>query len=201
MKDDNPTALRNVLRSIYKLPIEHDSTGQPNWRFWLNLHQTADKYLEPELSLTAKESFRQAAIESTNSDTVFDIIEAIKCEMTHDEETVELGEKLRKDNIGILLKNDRFRTQVDSGGKEAVWQQLNDLIFAADLVKKRYFLCVSHVPHMFHEPSNGADGKTQGPCAICQAQNRGNSYGGGFSGAYGGSSVQQKERTAWLSKQ
>lgn len=201
MKDDDPVALKNVLRSIYKLPVVADSTGKDEWRVWLNLQKAADKYLEPELSRAASKNFCQAATKSTNSDTIFDIIEAINSEMAHDEESVEFGEKLRKDNIGILLKNDRFRAQLDSGGKEAVWQQLDELVFAADLVKKRYFVCATHVLNMFYEPSIGADGKTQGPCAICQAQNRGNSYGGGFSGGYGGSSVQQKERTAWLSKQ
>lgn len=195
MKNDDPTALKNVLRSIYKLPIEPVSTGKQKWRFWLDLHQTADKYLEPELSLTANESFRQAALESTNSDTVFDIIEAINSEMAHDGELVEFGEKLRKDNIGSLLKNDRFRAQIDSGGKDAVWQQLDELIFAADLVKKRYFLCTSHVSSMFHEPSIGADEKTQDQCAICQAQCNNYNYGYGH-----GSSGQYRERTAWLSK-
>jgi len=129
------------------------------------------------------------------SNDVFDIIEAINNEMTHDGELVKFGEKLRKDNIGRLLKNDRFRAKLDSGGKEAIWQQLDELVFAADLVKKSYFVCPSHTSDIFHEPSIDANEETMGYCTICQAQSR-NDYG-----HYGdGDSGQHRERTVWISK-
>jgi hypothetical protein len=190
LKEDDPTALRNVLRSIYELPMVADKTGKEDWRVSLNLHQTADKYLESSLSQPALDNFRFDALGATNSDTIFDIVEAINSEMAHDEDLVDFGEKLRKDNIGILLKNDRYRAQLDKGGKEAVWQQLDELIFAAVLKKKRYYLCDTHCQSMFQEPSIGADEETTDWCTVCKCSSRGYSYG----------SEQHLERTAWLPK-
>ena len=172
-----------------------DFKDKEEWQFGLNLYKAADKYLELELSAMAIASFRHVASQETDSDTVFDIIETINNDMAHDKKCVAFGEKLRKDNIGSLLKNDRFRAQLDASGKEAVWQQLDELIFAADLVKKRYFVCKPHASEMFQEPSIGADEKTQGYCTICQARTRNSGYGYGHS-----SSGQCHERTAWLPK-
>jgi hypothetical protein len=149
LKDDDPTALRNVLRSIYKLPVVADTSGKEEWRVWLDLYKAADKYLELGLRLVANENFGKATRKTTSSGTIFDIVEAINNEMAHDKSLVGFGENLRKDNIGILLKDDRYRAQLDSSGKEAVWQQLDELVFAADLVKKRYHLCNTHTIQIF----------------------------------------------------
>lgn len=151
MKDDDPTALKNVLRNIYDLPVEVDPVCTEKWREWLHLRMTADKYLEPKLSATADENFRESALECTSSDEIFDIIETIKSEVAHDESLVGFGEKMRRDNLDKLIRNDRYRAQLDSGGKEAIWQQLDELIFAADLVKKRYHLCTIHRGSVYQE--------------------------------------------------
>jgi hypothetical protein len=195
LKEDDPTALRYVLRSIYKLPVVAGLTGKEEWRVWLDLHQTSDKYLEPGLSRAALKNFYEAALKSTNSDTIFDIIGAISSEMAHDEDLVEFGEKLRRDNIGIITKNDRFRTQLASGGIEAIWQQVDDLILAADVEKKRYYLCTIHIKHMFQEPSIGADGKTTDQCSVCKLSDR-----NGFGGHGHSASRLYQEQTAWLPK-
>lgn len=158
----------------------------------LSLRTTADKYLEPELSALADKTIRRIALESTKSDEIFDIIETIKSEMAYDESLVELGDRLRKDNLGILLKNDRFRAQLDDGGKETLWQVLDDLVFAADLVKKRYHLCETHKKDVFQEPSLGVNEKTTTRCTCCFIH--------GYYGHRGFSGGQIQERTAWIPK-
>lgn len=170
LKKDDPTALRNVLRSLYKLPIEPASTDKETWRFWLDLYQTADKNLEPQVCRFAIENFRSAALRSTDSDTVLNIIEAINNETAHVGKSVDFGEKLRKDNLGILLKNDRYRAQLESGGKEAMWQQLEELLFAADLEKKGYRLCSDHFETVFHERGFGVEEETEEHCAVCEVR-------------------------------
>lgn len=113
------------------------------------------------MSRLAIDNFCEAALESTHSDTIFDIIKAINNEMAHVERLAALGEKLRKDNLGILLTNDRYRAQIDSGGKEAIWQQLEDLIFAADLEEKGYYLCSDHFETVFHGRDLGVEEETE----------------------------------------
>ena len=183
-----------MLRSIYKLPIERDFAGKEKWRFWLDLYQTADKYLELRLSQLAIENFRETALASTNSDIVFDIMEAINNEVAHVAKLVDFGEKLRKNNLGILLKNARYRAQLDSGGKEAMWQQLDELLFAADLEEKRYFLCSDHFETVFHEPDLSADEETEEHCcAVCEVRV--------LDGAgYFSTPPRHQERSAWLPK-
>lgn len=194
MKDDDPDALRNVLRNIYQLPIEREVAGKAQWRFLLDLQQAADKYLEPQLSRQATSAFCAAAEQSADADTVLDIIEAITNEMAHDEEFVGFGENMRKDNLGILLSNDRFRARLDNGGKEAIWQQLDELAFAADLEKKRCYLCSDHLHTVFCEPAPSTDQETaKEHCAVCEAQVR-------YDGYYYGTPTRYEERTAWLPK-
>ena len=194
MKDDDPDALRNVLRNIYQLPIEREVAGKEQWRFLLDLHQTADKYLEPQLSRQANSAFCAAVEQNVDADTILDIVEAINNEMAHDQKFVAFGENLRKNNLGILLKNDRFRARLDSGGKGAIWQQLDELAFAADLEKKRYYLCSDHFHTVFCEPAPSTDEETaEEHCAVCEAQVRHDGY-------YYGTPTRYEERTAWLPK-
>lgn len=194
LKDDDPTALTNVLRHIYKLPLAPDPTGMAAWRVWHSLRTTADKYLEPRLSAAADSNFRASALATKDSNTIFDIMEIIKDEMAHEESLVEFAERLRKENIGKLLKNDRFRAQLDQSGKEAMWQQIDELIFAADLATKRYHLCFSHTKYVFQEPSLGANEMTTPPCRICDLRN---SHGQKF---FSLNAEQQLEGAAWVPK-
>jgi hypothetical protein len=145
-----------------------DPLSKVKWRIWFNIRTTADKYLEPELIETADKNFRSAALASTNPDKIFDIIETINSELPHDESLVELADKLRKDHLVKLLKNDRFRAQLDNGGKESLWQILDELIFAADLKEKRHHLCSTHEKRVFQEPS--ADKNLRAHCEFCRAQ-------------------------------
>ena len=54
LKDDNPDALDLVLRYIYTIQPciirRTERTQHTPWRFWLDVHTTADKYLIPQPS-------------------------------------------------------------------------------------------------------------------------------------------------------
>lgn len=165
LKDDDPIALTNVLRIIYDLPIEEDFSSTPAWRFWLDLYITADKYLVPKLKGDANRKFRIAAIASTDGDEIFDIIETLGSEMAHDNSLTALAESMRNNNFGKLLQNERYRAKLDSGGKETLWQVVDELAFATRLKRKRYFLCESHTKRLFPEPR--ADQQPQETCTFC----------------------------------
>lgn len=167
LKDDDPLAVTLVLRHIYKLPELEVSHPSSSWRLWLNVHLAADKYLEPELSTIAGQNFRRHALVCSDADEIFDLMEAIESEADHLELLVDLGAKLRENNMGKLLKNDRFRAQLDAGGKESLWQQLDELVFAADLEERRFALCHAH-EHAIFLPRSGDDLQdSQGKCVMC----------------------------------
>lgn len=150
LKDDDSDALTMVLRHIYDLPVVPDLSSDVEWRTWLNIRVAADKYLEPELSKVADKKYREAALTCTDADGIFDIIETIWTEMSHDDSLVAFGEAVRKDNLGKLLKNARFHEHLDLGGKDALWAQLDELAFSADLREKRYALCNEHKTRVFN---------------------------------------------------
>ena len=124
------------------------------WQTWLNIRVTADKYLEPKLSEVADKKYREAALTRTNADDIFDVLEMIRVEMSHDESLVAFGETIRKTNLGKLLKNARFREHLDRGGKEALWAQLDELTHVADLEEKWTALCYDHKRAVFKSPDD-----------------------------------------------
>lgn len=166
MKDDDPIALTNVLRFIYDLPISTNPTSGAQWRAWLNIRITADKYLEPQLSRVADAQYREAALTCTDPDDIFDVIETIRTEMDHDDSLVAFGEAIRKDNLGKLLTNARFREHLDCGGKEAMWKQLDELAYAADLVENKYALCTKHKEQVFKSPESLSE-RFRHRCSLC----------------------------------
>jgi hypothetical protein len=86
--------------------------SEAGWRICYNIRTTADKYPMPALSEAADQKFRQAALAKRTSDDIFDIIEIINNEFSHDGSLVDFANELRKDNLANLLKNDRFRAQL-----------------------------------------------------------------------------------------
>lgn len=182
MKDDDPKALTMVLRHIYDLPIVPDPAD--DWRAWLDIRVAADKYLDPKLSKVADAKYREAALACTDIDGIFDIIDTIRTDMNHDESLVAFSESIRKDNLGKLLKNARFREHLDASGKVALWAQLDELAFAADLSANKYVLCEAHRDEVFKIPPYMG---WQHTCTLCPL----NPYR---------SNTVYSERVAWLSK-
>ena len=166
LKDDDPDALTSVLRYIYNLPIMPDSDEDVAWRTWLNLRVTADKYLEPKLSEVADTKYRETALTCTDADGIFDIIDTIRTEMDHDNSLVAFGESIRKNNLGKLLRNARFREHLDAGGKEALWVQLDELAFVTDLEESWTALCNNHRKAVFKTPNELRPGYIH-KCTMC----------------------------------
>jgi hypothetical protein len=166
LKDDDPDALTSVLRYIYKLLVIPDSDSDVAWRTWLNIRVTADKYLEPQLSEEADKKYREAALSCISADDIFDVLETIWSEMSHDESLAALGEDIRRNNLGKLLKNARFREHLDRGGKEALWAQLDELAFSADLRESRYTLCNEHKREVFKSPEK-LPAQRNSQCSLC----------------------------------
>lgn len=121
----------------------------------MNLHVTADKYLIPQLSAAAGEKFCFFVQKRESADEVFDIMETIRNDLSHNDVFVKLAAGLREKHLGKLLGNDRFRAQLDDGGKEALWQQLNELttkLFFTDKEEKCYALCQQHTASVLQGP-------------------------------------------------
>lgn len=120
----------------------------------MNLHVTADKYLIPKLSANASKRFCFVARARKSTDDIFDIMEAIRTE-------------LRKKHLSNLLRNDRFRAQLDSGGKVAMWKQLDELNskdLVTDKEEKSYSLCSQYEREVFKEAAKD-EGKAH--CPLC----------------------------------
>lgn len=155
-----------VLRHIYDLPVVPASGSDVEWRTWLNIRVTADKYLEPQLSTVADAKYREYALACTDTDGIFEILETIWSEMSNDGSLVAFGGTIRKNNLGKLLKNARFREYLDLGGKEALWAQLDELAFAADLGENRIALCDNHKRAVFKPPNDLRSGYKH-TCTLC----------------------------------
>lgn len=112
LKHDDPDALEHVLQHIYRTPTPWRQEVK-TWRHWLDVHLTADKYLESELSANARDEFTRAAHSHRDANEIFNIIETINDEMKHDEGFVQLAHSLREFNIEALLGNERVCKKMD----------------------------------------------------------------------------------------
>lgn len=66
LKEDNPHAVEARLRYIYGCKNEH--YGHKTWQYCLDLFETDDKYLEPELSSEAGYAFKWSALRLQETD-------------------------------------------------------------------------------------------------------------------------------------
>jgi hypothetical protein len=166
LRDDNADAVEEVLRKIYgcTLPAAHER----GWRFWFALITTADKYLEPELSAKADESFRKIALGWSNVDVVFDIFQAIKADMSHSEPLLAFADVLRKKNLKKLLKHERYRDLL-AGDTNLLFAQLDEieeeLEDPEEVSRRQYSLCTTHAPQVFSPPE-----PAMRKCSLCPVE-------------------------------
>lgn len=106
LKEDDPDAMKEVLRTIYGSPESH-ALSRP-WRYWLNVTLTADKYFELGLGETAQKNLQKVS-NARDVDEVLDIIQAIQRELQHLSSMLTFASDLRKKNILGLHKNARYR--------------------------------------------------------------------------------------------
>ena len=118
-----------VLRHIYKIPIgpRHSSTDENPWRFWLDVHVTADKYLVPALSEQACKYFFEFARSEKNLDEITDILETLDTEMSHENKISELAAELRNKHLRGLLQNERYRGKLQDD-QELMWEHIDQLL-------------------------------------------------------------------------
>jgi hypothetical protein len=110
-KDDDPDAIERILYHIYKVPPFPGK--EVSWRYWLNVHLTAEKYLEPELSAHARAEFILVGYSQRKTDEIMDVMDTINAQMGHDRPVLNLAHYLCLDNIMALLGNDKFCKRVD----------------------------------------------------------------------------------------
>lgn len=131
LKEDNQHAVEAVLRCIYGCKTEH--YGHKPWQYWLDLFETADKYLEPELSSEAGYAFKWSALRLQEAD-----VEEI-CEILQTLQDTDRYGALKDFAIDLtmrhleLLDNKQFRAQVYSC-KRVMFKMVERLSFAVNLV-------------------------------------------------------------------
>ena len=146
LKDDNPHAVEGVLRYIYSCRME--AWALRSWEYWLDLAETADKYLEPKLSEYANACFIVKAVSLKDSD-----VETI-CEILQTIQDTDKYAQHRKFAVDLtmrnlrLLKNEQLRAQVYSC-KWIMFKIVELLSFAADLVPEKVD-CAHHGPQEFY---------------------------------------------------
>jgi len=103
---------------------------------------------------------------------------------------IKLADTLREKHLIALLSNDRFRAQLDLGGKEALWQQLDELTGKGGFKGKEekcHTLCPLHAKKVFQAPANG-----KALCFCCH-QSR-------IAGLNSHTTSAQVARMAWIEK-
>lgn len=130
LKEDSPQAVKGVLRYIYGCKLE--DYGEKTWQYWLDLFGTADKYLEPSLSLQASAGFRMSALrlEETDVNVICEILQTLQDTDRYGFfESFAVG--LTMQHLG-LLANKQFRVQVYSC-KRVMFKVVERLSFTVDL--------------------------------------------------------------------
>lgn len=166
LKDDHTDAVDVVLRHIYKVPA-YDDARDDSWRFWLDVHLTADKYLEFDLSGYARNMFMCAALDQQDTSVIMDIIEAIDSKMTHDKGCLKLVDEMIEKNIGALVQNHRFCNKINEN-IDLRWKIINLLVAGNRCgTVQSLFLCQACIMRLFvsgrgTEPRN---------CMVCRVSN------------------------------
>ena len=120
-----------VLRYLYKAPygLRGQAPVERPWRFWLDVHIAADKYLVPALSQQAYTEFFTYARMEWNLENTIDTLEMLTTEMTYDDKLVALAAELRKKQLRNLLKNQRYREKLEDD-KALLWEHIDQLLAA-----------------------------------------------------------------------
>jgi len=114
IRDDDPAALTAVVKYLYLCKWDELPSATPGWNFFLNVKLTADKYLLSTLSAKADTAFREAASAVTDIGQAYPIIQRVNSMASHDDYCVGFAETLRRDNLGQLLRHERYRTDLDA---------------------------------------------------------------------------------------
>lgn len=165
LKEDDPDAMEEVLRHHYgcKFPV---AATKP-WRLWFDLVTTADKYLEPELSNKAESQLRKVAGSCEDTDTVLDIFQSIKSDMTHRESLSKFADALRKKNMSKLQKNPRYRDLLFDNRElfESHFNAFDEIKLSQDMVLKSICMCSWHREVGLRDPND-----TSRSCFACTKQ-------------------------------
>lgn len=122
-----------------------DPAHLPEWRFWLNVHITATKYLVPDLKAQSCERLTEVACSQQALDDTINILDALTSEQSHSEGLARLSNELRNANIKQLLQSERYRRKLESD-KTLFWAHVDRLFVATQpVVEERYaFLSPAH---------------------------------------------------------
>jgi len=117
------------LRYLYKAPygLRGQAPVERPWRFWLDVHIAADKYLVPSLSQQAYAEFFTYARLEWDLDKTVDTLETLTTEMAYDDKLVALATELRKKHLRQLLKNKRYREKLEDD-KALLWEHVDQLL-------------------------------------------------------------------------
>ena len=111
-----------------------------------------DKNCLPDLAELAKTNFRSKAAGTTDIDTVFEIIQHLRSEFGFDNDLISVAEDLRVEHVLSMLKHTAYRAHLTNNTDE-LGAQMDELAFAADLVKVTAKYCNKH-PQVFKQPAD-----------------------------------------------
>lgn len=140
--------MRSKPCSATSMAVRTEHYGHKPWQYWLNLFETADKYLEPELSSEASYAFKWSALRLQETD-----VEEI-CEVLQSLQDTDRYGALKDFAVGLtmrhleLLDNKQFRAQVYSC-KRVMFKMVERLSLAVDLVPVE-LLCECHGEDEFY---------------------------------------------------
>lgn len=126
LKDDDPDALEAVLRCFYNGSYQEYPGARPkDWAYHLEVSLTADKYLLPDLSEAAFDTFEDILLDITDVEELHKVIQAVRCKDVTDR-IKEVVKNEEKRNLLGLMKIPKYRETVESG-KDGTWDLLCEL--------------------------------------------------------------------------
>lgn len=169
LKEDDPDAMEEAIRHLYGCGLP--GASRKPWCLWFNLVTTADKYLEPELSKSAESQLRKVAGSCDDTDTVLDIFQSIKSDMSHRESLSKFADSLRKKNLSKLQKNQRYRGLLFNNRDllESHFDAFHQIMLSQDMVLRSMCMCSWHFELGMRDPGDASNS-----CFACTKQSADN---------------------------
>ena len=151
LQEDKPDALEGVLHYIYG--CETEEWDRRSWQYWLDLVETADKYLEPKLSERASRCFETLAfsLEEQDVGTICEILQTLQ-DVDRYERFSEFAVDLTMSHLD-MLENEQFSAQVYSC-KTIMFKMVQSLSWAVDLDPVRLD-CATHGDVVYYRKPHG----------------------------------------------
>lgn len=164
LDDDNATAVDAMLHYIYQFEYADKYDEDNSWHLHLSVAKIGKKYGIPDLEAKAFQNFQHVATRESDARDVMDVIGELQKFKSDDGKSQSMIDTLREKNFANLMKYESTRLKkLIKGDRDLIWNYLQRLAFANDLVEKEMLVC-----SICSTEKTGDPGTLEKQCRYCQ---------------------------------